>query len=99
MKLESIVLEGEVRGRIWMPAVECTKHFRETFTPEDRPFTGQWAGLRSALIRITDDGDFQSCGISEECYMEIHYRLPNGDTLTKHASVRPCKAIADLFAD
>lgn len=40
MKLVSITLSGELRGPIWWPyAHECYKHFKETLTPDDRPFT------------------------------------------------------------
>lgn len=54
--------------------------------------------MRDALLRITNDGDFQHCGV-EECYIEVEWLLPNGRRLTHHAQVSPCKAIEDLFAN
>ena len=63
-KLESITIHAELIGDIWMPDVECTKESTTVFTPEDRPFTSKWTGLRDALLQITNDGDFRSCVIN-----------------------------------
>jgi hypothetical protein len=65
MKLTKVTLFGRVRGNIWMPRTECTKDFEQVYTPNDAPFSNKWNGIRSALLRIINDGDFQSCEVSE----------------------------------
>ena len=69
-----ITLYGEIAGSIWMPAVECTKEFhlelvRIPRTSRIRTYPGimprsmEITCLRDALLRLTNDGDFQSCAI------------------------------------
>lgn len=62
-KLESITVQGELIGRIWQ-GIECYKEVNCTFTPNDRPFSHKWTGLRDALLHVTNDGDFQNCKLS-----------------------------------
>src|SRR5689334_22120431 len=70
-----IALYGEVAGKIWMPAVECTKEFRLELTrvPRNRdtrtypgiaPRSMEISCLRDALLHLTNDGDFQACAIT-----------------------------------
>lgn len=70
----TIRIYGEVKGTIWMPACECTKEFDNTYlydpnTPDIRQ-GNQIDCLRDALLKITNDGDFQGCGINW-AFMEI----------------------------
>ena len=72
---KTITLYGEVAGTIWMPAVECTKEFRLELNriprhsttrtyPGIAPQSMEITCLRDALLHVTNDGDFQSCGIT-----------------------------------
>jgi hypothetical protein len=65
MKLKSVTLSGTKSGTIWMPACNAEKQFQEVFTTSHSPFHRDWTGIRDALLYITNDGDFQSCSISE----------------------------------
>ena len=70
-----IKIYGEVSGEIWMPAVRCTKMFEldliriardsspRTY-PGIAPRSMEITSLRDALLHLTNDGDFQSCGIA-----------------------------------
>jgi len=72
---KTITIYGEVAGRIWMPAVECSKEFRlelirvlrnsttRTY-PGIAPRSMEIICLRDALLHLTSDGDFQSCAIT-----------------------------------
>lgn len=85
--LESITIYADIVGNIWMPMVECRKETKTVFTPEQQPFTHEWTGLRDALLRITNDGDFRSCLIEWGCmvirwwdgkyYIERQVDIPN----------------------
>lgn len=92
----TITISGTLRGQIWMPAAETTKDFRETFTPDDRPFSRQWNGLRDALLYVTNDGDFQACDIE---YAVISVRcVKNGKIVTITSEIPPtAKLVSDLF--
>jgi hypothetical protein len=70
-----IKLYGEIAGEIWMPAVRCVKTFElnlirvsrnsTTLTfPGIAPRSMEITSLRDALLHLTNDGDFQSCGIA-----------------------------------
>lgn len=71
--LESIDIQGVLAGVIWMPSCHAWKHFNVKFTPEARPFSREWDGMRDALLHITNDGDFQSCGLAE-AWLTATYR-------------------------
>ena len=80
----TIRLYGEVQGTIWMPAAECTKRFdvRLVRIPRDSNTRTAYAHgwpmeitcLRDALLHITNDGDFQSCGIAFAVLEVTHTR-------------------------
>lgn len=91
----TITLRGTLIGRIWMPSIACTKPFNVQFSPTSRPFARQWTGLRDALLSITNDGDFQECEIGELTIV-VERPIPSGTSRTWH-SVRPCRAISDLY--
>lgn len=92
MELERITLNGTIRGYLWMPCIETTERFSESFTPENSPFTHEWAGMRDALLRITNNGNFRNASI-EECTAVIVYK----NKVKKYVDILPCKAIDDLF--
>jgi hypothetical protein len=68
-----IRMYGEVAGTIWMPVAECSKHFdvelvriprdSQTRVAHSHGWPMEITELRDALLTITNDGDFQSCGI------------------------------------
>lgn len=80
----TIRLYGEVQGTIWRPHAECTKDFdvRLVRVPHDSKtrtaYVHGWpmeiACLRDALLHITNDGDFQSCGITYAVLEVTHTR-------------------------
>src|SRR5512139_2970703 len=70
--LQSITLSGQIKGRIWMPAVECLKDFTVRFTPDNQPFSRPWSELEDAINHITNDGHFQSCYIND-LWIEVKY--------------------------
>ena len=84
-----IMLYGEIAGNIWMPAVECSKEFHLELTriprtsntrayPGIAPRSMEITCLRDALLRLTNDGDFQSCAIAWARLEVRHYF--GGDT-------------------
>lgn len=98
-QLEAVELYGTIRGQIWMPAVECTKEFELCLSPIHSAFRRDWNGLRDAFVHLTNDGDFQSCNISEIGGKAI-YRLENGDQLVKYLKINPvAKEFADCFTE
>lgn len=64
----SVEIVGNVKGTIWMPAVECTKDIREIARDDDT--------LRDTVLRVTNDGDFQSCDI-EDAAVKVTLIKPN----------------------
>lgn len=79
-----ITLSGEIVGTIWMPAVECTKEFHLELTriprksstrtyPGIAPRSMEITCLRDALLRLTNDGDFQFCAINWAMLEVSHY--------------------------
>lgn len=58
-------LQGEVSGKIWMPSCELyTKEFREIFSrTKESHCIPKINNLREVLLKVTNDGDFQSCSI------------------------------------
>ena len=67
----SIEITGYLVGPIWWPAgLECYKHFTYDLTCEDQRLCGrdgkhEPGTLRDHILRITQDGDFQSCEIAD----------------------------------
>jgi hypothetical protein len=89
-------LVGDLVGRIWMPAVECTKALNYNLTREDGRFI-EHGTLRDHVLRATNDGDFQSC--------EIHGALKTVLTIRKGGRIYTrvrwtdldrCKSVADM---
>jgi hypothetical protein len=79
-----ITLYGEVMGKIWMPAVECSKEFRLELNriprnsktrayPGIAPRSMEITCLREALLHLTNDGDFQFCVIAWARLEVSHY--------------------------
>lgn len=74
-----VTLIGTVRGRIWMPAIVCTKDVCHRFNMEADRFAstytrGNWPGsLRDALLsdHVTGSGDFQSCTLDDGAVIKV----------------------------
>ena len=62
-------IDGYLVGKIWMPATECYKPLDYTFVRKENERRSPWQDahetLRDALLQITNDGDFQSCGVAD----------------------------------
>ena len=96
MKQFRVTIRGTKIGTIWMPAVEATKEFEETFTPEDAPFTRQFSSLRDSILSILNDGDFQSCSILE-AHIEVT-RWHDNKRISTFKELSPCMVLSDCFA-
>jgi hypothetical protein len=94
--LEKIELIGEIQGEIWMPYETCAKEFHKVYTPNDRPFSRKWNGLRDALLDITNDGDFRSCSISD-IFGYAYYNQGKAQIRLPLEINPAAKAISDLF--
>lgn len=94
-QLQSITISGTLRGTIWMPCAECTKDVSAKFTPKQQPFSHEWTGIRDALLRLTNDGDFQSCTL-ESVTMSVVWRSGK-DIVTRHAGLPVGKETEDLY--
>ena len=94
--LRSIELWGVIRGGIWWPyGADCTKEFKIVYTPDEKPFTRKWEGIRQALLDITNDGDFSSCSIYE-LFGKVEWN--EGKYIkSRYISFPICKEIADLL--
>jgi hypothetical protein len=67
MRIE-YTISGYLVGQIWMPATECWKDVNYTFVRHEEDRANPWQDaredLREAMLHVTNDGDFQSCGVS-----------------------------------
>lgn len=67
MKTIEIRITGNKLGPIWMPTTDCTKEFDERFrfcdSEKNIRSLDEIDCLRDALLKITNDGDFQHCEI------------------------------------
>lgn len=98
MNAIKIDVSARVIGRNWMPGCLCWKDVRATFTPDDRPFSHQWSNLRDALLRLANDGDFQSAALSD-VWLTIDRLATRGILRTYHKVNMDAIAVADLIAD
>lgn len=91
--LESITIEGQKIGTIWMPPIECTQDFSIKFTPKEGAFSKKWEGLENALIYICveDTGDFQSTCKITDGFMEIIWRDERGYKISLVKDIPICK--------
>ena len=99
MKTEKFRIFGEVKGFIWMPSMECTKEFDKRFVrcnPDKRFVSSdEVSNLREALLKITNDGDFQSCSI-DWAVLEIEKRKGH-KTESSHFSLYGNDGTQDLY--
>lgn len=94
-KLVSVEINATLTGYIWWPQIPATTQKSEKFTPEQRPFTFPWTGLRDAIDHITMSGDFQTAYI-RAAWMTVTW-TDGKNTITRTVEVLPCKLIADYF--
>ena len=55
--MRTVTLVATLVGHIWMPSTICYKHVKTTKREDET--------LRDMLLRVTNDGDFQSCGLTD----------------------------------
>lgn len=66
------ILYGTLSGRIWMPAIECTKEVSVDLTRERERLTPSRAGsLRYMVGSICADGDFQGALLTIDSFIEL----------------------------
>lgn len=94
-QLESITIYATLRGDIWMPYMECTKETVTKFTPKGIAFSRKWAGLRDALLHITNDGDFRDCKIDWGCMVIRWY--DGKYYLERQVEIPRCKLTEDCL--
>ena len=102
MRYKTTLIEviGEIEGLIWMPETECTKEFHEKFSHnEHEPFKVHWTGLRDALLRITNDGDFQNAGIAQGCIKVTRTREDGKAQRVRYWELRGNAGNEDLFVE
>ena len=98
--LESIEINATVQGRIWMPAILCEMNVSETFKPAPSgPWSSDWTGLRDALLKVTNQGDFQSCWIVDATMVVTWFNKSNRTRIVKYAELTPTKETDDLFGE
>ena len=95
-KTTRITISDILRGYIWMPNTECTKNVSEEYAHESAPFRLEWDGLRDALVRLTNDGDFRSCAL-DECWLTVTRTNALGARRVRTWNVRPEGENADCF--
>jgi hypothetical protein len=92
----TITISGELRGKIWMPAIECTKEFKQKFSRDNRPFSYRIDNLRDALLHITNDGDFQSCAL-DYAVLTVTKENPGHTTRTRSVVLQGRDGNADCY--
>lgn len=58
-----VSINGTKRGLIWWPRMDAEKSF--SYTPKEDET------LRDAILRITNDGDFESCDVLLDTFVEV----------------------------
>jgi hypothetical protein len=101
MKTVQVQISGAVVGPIWMPSVECTKDVKRVFRlvpPEQNIRSADEIDcLRDALLKITNDGDFQSCSLERWSTLSVTKLRSNGYVITRHWQLRGTGENADCF--
>jgi hypothetical protein len=98
-QLKSITIEGQIKGTIWMPAIECWKDFEVKFAPHSTtPFVREWAGLHDALEHICNDGDFQSAPLVCNGVMTIAWQ-DGKDTILRDVEIPRCELTKDYLSE
>lgn len=91
------VLYGTLTGRIWMPAIECTKDVQVDLTRERERLTPNRGGsLRYMIGSICNDGDFQSANLTEDSYIEVTCWSKRGSTVIRRSRAIPITKFRDV---
>jgi hypothetical protein len=105
MEATAIRIRGSLIGTIWMPAAKMFKNVDETFSlcrqrREDHSAHGfkDVDDLRDALLKITNDGDFQECAISRGALLTVIFK-DRGREIRKSRYLAGQGENADLFTD
>ncbi len=76
-------IHGTIQGNIWMGGLPCEKSVNYTVRDGTHFTDGKRESLRDAVLRITNDGDFQSCELLANSYLQIKLTRAN-KTLTRN---------------
>ena len=94
-------LHGTLVGRIWMPAVECTKPVTVDLTRERGRYVGNPISMLRTLIgSVCNDGDFQSASLTSDSFLELkvtQIRSRREVTRRKYISLSELPSIADYL--
>jgi len=100
-------VHGVIGGYLWCGEIGF-KEVKASILPTDAPtypYGGPYPDLRTALLALTNDGDFQSCGfIPGETFITVEVMdYEPGHTLRKLSRTRPmrfaCSMTDDLVAE
>lgn len=83
------ILSGKIVGRIWQGMV-CYKYVRAEIVRSDESVYvagGPFPSLRDAMLHLTNDGDFQSCGF-EYASLDVVRSDNSGPTLVRRGRSR-----------
>ena len=73
-------LSGTIVGRLWMPGAVASKHVSariERNSADTFTHGGPYPTLRDAMLALTTDGDFQSCGFDpNDCWLTVVEETP-----------------------
>lgn len=105
IKEKWIEILGDYYGKIWMPMIECSKSFH--VSTKDWPFNdGQKWTLREILLKILNDGDFQSTSLTKDTMVIFHHRSIDKSkstnvtvTKTRVMEIDKFKSVKDLIGD
>lgn len=95
-------LYATVGGRIWMPAVNCTKEIKVDLNQESARYSDGWVGtFRHLMVGIACDGDFQTLAkFSPHSFIKFETISVRGRKEHHTVSYRPLTdfpSIADLI--
>ena len=89
-----ITLSGTIAGYIWMPNTIGSTNFERIYTTYNLPYTEEWNGLRSAVLEITNSGDFR-CAYITDLHIVVEY-VNTG--VCKEKTIQKCKLLTDCWA-
>lgn len=98
------ILHGTLIGKIWMPAITCHKPVKINLTNVRSRYSGGPAGtFRHTLdMHVTNDGDFQSCALTKDSYLELRSTVVRGNrrvTRQKFIALEDLPSAADFLTD
>ena len=90
-------IDGHLIGRIWMPAVECSKPVSINLNDaRDRLYPSRVASLRHIIVRACADGDFRSCKFSADSVLIVESQRRVGNKTVIHQREIPLNEIESI---